>query len=124
MTILAVDDDDEDVEIFCDAIREIDPSIICLVARTGEEGLTILNSDIYLPDFIFLDINMPGIDGNVCLKEIRKDQRLNNIPVVMFSTYSSKKDQPVYEALGASFVLKQNSYSRLVAELKKVLGRT
>ena len=72
MTILNVDDDEEDIEIFCDAVREIDSSIICLVAKSAEEALQILNSDIDLPAYIFLDINMPKVDGNTCLAQIKK----------------------------------------------------
>lgn len=43
MTILSVDDDSEDIEIFCEAVHDIDPSIICLVAKSAEEALKILN---------------------------------------------------------------------------------
>lgn len=124
MTILNVDDDLEDIEIFCDAVREIDPSIICLVAKSAEEALQILNSDIELPEYIFLDINMPKVDGNSCLRDIKKDSRLSKIPVIMYSTYSRKADIETYKSLGTRFLVKQNSYNDLVVELKKCLKRT
>ena len=123
MIILNVDDDDEDIEIFCDALREIDPSIICMVAKSADEALQILNSDIELPQYIFLDINMPKVDGNACLKEIKKDPRLNKIPVIMYSTYSRTSDLETYKSLDAGFLVKKNSYYELVHELKRVLGR-
>ena len=123
MTILNVDDDEEDIEIFCDAVSEIDPSIVCLVAKSAEEALKILNSDIDLPEYIFLDINMPKVDGNSCLMEIKKDQRLNKIPVIMYSTHTKKTDIETYKALNAGFLVKQNSFYELVTELRKVLGR-
>jgi CheY-like chemotaxis protein len=123
MTILNVDDDLEDIEIFCDAVREIDPSVICLVAKSADEALQILNSDIELPAYIFLDINMPKVDGNECLREIKKDTRLNRIPVIMYSTYSRKTDIETYRSLDAGFLIKQNSYYELVEELKKVLKK-
>jgi len=123
MTILNVDDDFEDIEIFCEAVREIDPSIVCLVAKSAEEALQILNSDIELPEYIFLDINMPKVDGNACLKEIKKDGRLNSIPVIMYSTYSRMSDIETYRSLNAGFLVKQNSYIELVTELKKVLEK-
>lgn len=122
MTILNVDDDLEDIEIFCDAVREIDATIICLVARSAEEALQILNSDIELPEYIFLDINMPKVDGNTCLREIKKSQRLNSIPVIMYSTYTRKSDMETYRELNAGFLIKQNSYQQLVDELRKVLA--
>ena len=121
MTILNVDDDLEDIEIFCDAVNEIDPSIICLVAKSAEEALQILNSDIELPQYIFLDINMPKVDGNECLRAIKKDQRLNNIPVIMYSTHTRKTDIDAYRQLNAGFLVKQNSFNELVRELSKVL---
>jgi len=123
MTILNVDDDFEDIEIFCDAVREIDASIVCLVAKSADEALQILNSEIELPEYIFLDINMPKVDGNACLKEIKKDRRLNRIPVIMYSTYTRMSDLDTYKALDAGFLVKQNSYYELVSALKKVLGK-
>lgn len=123
MTILTVDDDIEDIEIFCDAVRDVDPSIVCLTAKSAEEALQILNSDIQLPEYIFLDINMPKVDGNVCLKEIKNDARLNKIPVIMYSTYSRKSDIETYKALNAGFLRKHNSYYELVSALKEVLLR-
>jgi CheY-like chemotaxis protein len=121
MTILNVDDDFEDSEIFCEAVSAIDPAIICLVARSADEALTILNSDIELPAYIFLDINMPKVDGNTCLHEIKKDARLMNIPVIMYSTHHPKTDLQVYKDLNAGFLVKQNSFNALVRELQKVL---
>ena len=123
MTILNVDDDEEDIEIFCDAVREIDPSIICLVAKSADEALQILNSDIELPEYIFLDINMPKVDGNACLREIKNDRRLDKIPVIMYSTFTRRSDIETYKALDAGVLIKQNSYYELVEELKKVLRK-
>lgn len=123
MTILNVDDDLEDIEIFCEAVSAIDPTIICLVARSAEEALQILNSDIELPAYIFLDINMPKIDGNACLHEIKKDERLRKIPVIMYSTHNPKTDIRVYKELNTGFLVKQNSFKALVHELRKVLAR-
>ena len=123
MTILNVDDDEEDIEIFCDAVREIDPKILCLVAKSADEALRILNSDIELPSYIFLDINMPKVDGNQCLQEIKKDRRLDRIPVIMYSTHTRKADIETYQRLNAGFLVKQNSFYELVTELGKVLKR-
>jgi CheY-like chemotaxis protein len=124
MTILNVDDDLEDIEIFCEAVREIDPSILCIVAKSADEALQILHSDIELPQYIFLDINMPKVDGNACLRQIKKDPRLNKIPVIMYSTYSRRTDLETYKSLDAGFLVKKNSYYELVDELKKVLGKS
>jgi CheY-like chemotaxis protein len=121
MTILAVDDDDEDIEIFVEAMRDIDPSILCLIARSADEALQILNADIDPPAYIFLDINMPKVDGNTCLREIKGDRRFCDIPVIMYSTYNGTKEIEAYRKLGAEYLPKQNSYGELVGALKKVL---
>ncbi len=121
MIILNVDDDPEDVEIFCDAVHDIDPSIICLVANSAEEAMQILGSDLELPQYIFLDINMPKVDGNACLKEIKKDPRLARIRVIMYSTYTHKGDFRTYRDLNVGFLTKQNSYQELVKRLRQVL---
>ncbi|HEX8039127.1 MAG TPA: response regulator [Chryseosolibacter sp.] len=123
MTILAVDDDEEDIEIFMEAVRDIDSSIVCMVARSADEALAILNSDMDLPAFIFLDVNMPKVDGNICLREIKKDKRFSNIPVIMYSTYTGKREMEAYRQLGVGYLVKQNSYNELVNELRRVLGK-
>jgi CheY-like chemotaxis protein len=123
MTILTVDDDEEDIEIFLEAVRDIDSSILCLVARSAEEALMILNSDMDLPQYIFLDINMPKVDGNTCLREIKRDKRFNKIPVIMYSTYDGRKELEMYRGMGADYLPKQNSYNDLIKELKKVLQK-
>jgi DNA-binding NarL/FixJ family response regulator len=61
-----------------------------------------------------------GICG---LNEIKKDQRLNKIPVIMYSTFSQTSEIEKYKALDAGFLVKQNNYHDLVAALRKVLGK-
>ncbi|HEX8039813.1 MAG TPA: response regulator, partial [Chryseosolibacter sp.] len=76
MSILYVDDDPEDIEIFHDAVRTVDPSVEYITATSGGEALKFLNTTQSLPDYVVLDINMPRMDGKLCLLEIRKDPRL------------------------------------------------
>jgi CheY-like chemotaxis protein len=122
MLILAVDDDVEDCELFCDAIQEIDSSIIIVKARNGEEALNALTENILLPDFIFLDINMPLMDGKACLNQIRKDKKYKDIPVVMYSTSKNEDEIRQYKALGANFLVKPEKFGKLVKSLAFVLG--
>src|SRR5690349_20875113 len=122
MIILAVDDDEEDVEFFCDAIREIDHSIIVTSARNGTEALQHLEENILLPDFTFLDINMPLMDGRTFLHEIRKERRYKDIPVVMYSTSQNEREIKEYKKLGAKFLVKPGSFTKLVHSLSFILG--
>src|SRR5690349_19380558 len=106
MIILAVDDDADDCEFFCDAIHEINNTIIVIKARNGEEALHTLHENVLLPDFIFLDINMPLMDGKTCLSEIRKDAKFREIPVIMYSTSSNEAEIQHFKAMGANFLVK------------------
>ena len=85
MVILYADDDEDDREIFVEILKNIDEGIRLVQAEDGFHTLTILDS-IDLPDIIFLDINMPVLNGYETLAEIRKDKRFSQVKVVMFST--------------------------------------
>ena len=70
---LVADDDEDDRFFFLEALRSIDPGITCMLASNGREALTLLQSDFFsLPDYIFLDLNMPLMNGLKCLEEIKK----------------------------------------------------
>ena len=117
-----IDDDQDDHEILIAALHEIDSSIVCHTALNGEDGLHKLDSQTFRPDLIFLDLNMPGMNGFDVLKEIKKSVRLKNIPVVIFSTSNNPKDIRETESLGAhTFITKPSQYSDLRDMLKKIL---
>ena len=69
-----VDDDADDVSIFKEILREVNPSIALVSAADGQEALKFLKhqQDNY-PDVIFLDLNMPRMNGKECLSELKKD---------------------------------------------------
>jgi len=113
MSILYVDDDIEDVEIFQDAVKTVDPSIHYMAAHSGMELLEILDNNGTLPDHIVLDINMPGMDGKSCLQEIRKHDKFNGINIIIYSINSFPKDIEHIKSLGATFVRKANSFNDL-----------
>jgi CheY-like chemotaxis protein len=84
MNILAVDDDEDDLVFFKEVIHSIDPSIDFIFAHSCSEAYDILNR--LIPDVIFLDINMPKVNGLDCFKYLKQSQRLRNVPVVFLST--------------------------------------
>jgi CheY-like chemotaxis protein len=87
--VLHIDDDAEDREFVGNAIKTVDPSFILHEAKNGEEGmeyLTRAKATGALPCLIILDLNMPGMDGLEIYEEIRKDDLLNTIPTVIFTT--------------------------------------
>jgi CheY-like chemotaxis protein len=117
---LVIDDDTDDRELFCEALASVDPVIICEQAVDGKEALTRLSSNgIEKPDIIFLDINMPIMDGWQFLTELKKQEKYKEIPVIVYTTSSTQKDKRIANDLGAlCFITKPHAYGKL----KNMLG--
>jgi CheY-like chemotaxis protein len=118
MYILFIDDDTDDKEIFLEAIRELDPEIHCESASNGAEALELLMQQDALPRYIFLDINMPVMDGKSFLEEMKANNRLKNIPVIIYSTTRDEHELSKLRALGADYIGKPASFE----VLKKLLS--
>lgn len=121
MIILIVDDDAEDIELFTEAVSEVDADIHCVEAYNGLEALKVLKRNSLLPNFIFLDINMPLMNGRKCLEEIKKNENYKHIPVIIYSTTSDEKQIRECRKLGADFLTKPNSFDELTGALRKIL---
>lgn len=104
-TLLIVDDDADDLMFFCEVLSQLDPPTDCITAENGEDALKILRTGKQLPHFIFLDLNMPKMDGRACLQILKKDEQLKDIPVIIFSTSTYLKDMDETRALGAAYFL-------------------
>src|SRR5579872_246117 len=100
MTLLIVDDDADDLQFFVDAIAEIDQDVQCITASNGINALKLLEGIETRPDYIFLDLNMPKMDGKQCLKHIRNSLLLHSIPVIIYSTSRLPEDIAETHALG------------------------
>lgn len=87
LQIFLIDDDTDDQEIFSFIITEAFPEISCVFASDGIAALEKLQKEPKLkPDLIFIDINMPRMNGMQCLSEIKKLKHFSDIPVYMYST--------------------------------------
>ena len=118
MTILYVDDDPDDRQVFVESLKSINDRLTCITARDGLEALTYLDTH-NLPDVVFLDVNMPLMDGKTCLAEIRGNARTSGVPVIIFTTSSDPAERVECEVLGANdFVRKPVSYT----DMKKILS--
>ena len=128
MKVLIIDDDAEDTEIFCHALKDVAPDVNCLVVNNPRTGLTYLANGAESPQYIFLDANMCLIDGKECLRELRKIKSLNDTKIIMYSGYINERQLAEMKKLGADHYLnKPNSYEdlrRSLAELfvNKMIG--
>ncbi|MBL7782249.1 MAG: response regulator [Saprospiraceae bacterium] len=109
------DDDPDDTLLFEEIVGDCPLPIRLGTAPDGKEALAILRKmEGQLPDILFLDLNMPRMDGKECLREIRSDNRLANIPVVIYTTSSHQRDIDETIALGANgFITKPSDMSDL-----------
>ena len=122
--LMIVDDDKEDRFFFSSAIRKYNPSFECVEAENGVDALEQLRMGAELPDFIFLDLNMPKMDGKECLIELKKDNALKNIPVIIYSTSDYKVDKEISKQLGADYFLtKLSDIYPLPEELVKAMEK-
>ncbi len=112
---LLIDDDTDDRELFCEALATVDPVIVCEQATDGAEALGRLrNKEISEPDIIFLDINMPVMNGWQFLTKLKNDEAYKHIPVIMYSTSSNVKDRRIADEMGAlCFVTKPHAFRLL-----------
>lgn len=123
MVFFVVDDDADDRDIFTMALACIRHKTKCITAKSGEEALELLNNnEDFIPDFIFLDINMPRVSGKECLVEIRKIERFKKVPIYIYSTSISDKDRVETLGLGATeYFVKPYSIKILIDILSKII---
>lgn len=122
--VMLIDDDEDDREIFLTVIRENASSLVCNVAEDGREALDKLTQEFIKPDLIFLDLNMPRMNGREFLTEIKKFDGLCDIPVVILSTRADKETLSETRNLGAQhFISKPDKFSTWETLLKQALQR-
>jgi len=122
---LLIDDDQDDQEIFSMALEDINSSIQCIMASNGIAALEKLNAKKPLiPDYIFIDVNMPKMNGIECLREIQKLEHLKDAEVFMYSTSSDEQMMEKSKALGAKdFIVKPPGLTLLTEKLLQVFTK-
>jgi CheY-like chemotaxis protein len=126
--VLIVDDDPDDRNLIFDSFKEkfCDSDLFAL--NDGQELLEYLgrrgrykNAEHPLPELILLDLNLPVKDGREALAEIKTDQQLRHIPVVIFTTSDAQKDVLQMYELGAnSYVTKPVAFTRFVEVIHSI----
>ena len=117
--VFIADDDPDDLEFFKQTLSEFAGNIKITIAKDGKELLDFLQ--VVKPDLIFLDINMPCMNGIDCLRAIRKQKELNDLPVIMYSTSIDKSNIDLTYSLGANLYIHKPSN---LAQIKERLNQT
>ncbi|WP_165939989.1 response regulator [Dyadobacter psychrotolerans] len=121
ITILLAEDDEDDVFLFKHALSEIKTAVSLKVVADGSDVIDCLCGD-FIPDLIFLDINMPKLNGIECLQQIKSLPALSRIPVIFLSTNSGLKIISEVKDSGAKgYISKPNSIEMLIQVLESVL---
>jgi CheY-like chemotaxis protein len=119
VSIMIIDDDRDDIDIFIEAVNVLDPSIHCVSASNGLTGLNLLHSLEQKPDCLFVDLNMPKINGKQFVAEVRKNSMFDKIKLVIYST--SKPDNN--DRFGADeFISKPTTEEELCSVVAKIIS--
>jgi len=122
--LLIIDDDPDDREFFCEALKEVDGSAICYTCKNGMEAIDMLTSEQSpVPDFIFLDLNMPVLSGKQCLLALKKIRKLGQTHIIIYTTSKLTDDFSETISMGAMhFMTKPTRFADLRDALGNVLA--
>jgi CheY-like chemotaxis protein len=121
-TIVLIDDDRDEHEIFQIALAQVDPSAECTYFDSAQKALNVLTKlHSALPEYVFVDLNMPGLTGIEFIEQIKRTP-LANLRIVIYSTAIVPDHRKKLETLGVyKTLLKPNSDRDLVKLLESVL---
>ena len=119
LTILLADDDTDDCIFFKEALDELLLSTHLTVVHDGEQLMQqLINETNEFPDVLFLDLNMPRKNGFECLSEIKLSKKLNQLPVIIFSTsFEQEVVNQLYQNGAQYFIRKPSEFS----QFKKII---
>ena len=120
--ILMKDDDEDDKMLFQQALTEINKSVTFNTAINGHDALKKLETPPP-PDIIFLDLNMPIMNGFECLAALKKEKKYEHIPVIIFTTANDVGTIEQTRKLGASaFFHKPIDFGHLREKLERLIN--
>ena len=122
--ILIVDDNPDDIEITRAVLEAKGWDVHVDACRNAQEALNDLREGKHLPSLVLLDLNIPGMGGIECLRQIRSDQSVQSIPVIMVTASSFDVDEKrAFEAGADFFLFKELDIDRFADNLDAVLKR-
>ena len=125
-TSLIIDHEEEDRRFLTIAMVQVDAHVDCIAVTSGTAALEKLrNEPGFTPDYIFLNLNLPGRDAQQTLVELKRIERLYQVPVIVMSATENEEDVKEVLGLGAScFMVKPSTISKWAQLLGKILYST
>ena len=126
VSILLVEDNPADVRLTQEGLKRAKVLNRLNVVEDGEEALAFLRregsyADAPRPDLIFLDLNLPRMDGRQFLAEIKKDPVLNHIPVVVLTSSDADEDVlKAYKLQASCYVKKPVLFQEFLKTIKLI----
>ena len=119
--VILADDDEDDRWLFLQVVSEISSTMKLSFAKDGTELLSFLKT--HSPDLVFIDLNMPLLNGVECIREIRAAQPKSELPIIVYSTSSSEKNiEECYDEGANHYIVKPYSVDKISQALTKVLN--
>jgi len=122
VNILLADDDSDDCLFFKDVLDELNLPTLLTTVHNGEQLMEVLLKSTDLPDILFLDLNMPRKNGFECLSAIKQTKKLNQVPVIIFSTsFVPDVVALLYKNGAHHYICKPDDYALLLKILRKLV---
>tara|TARA_R110001599_G_scaffold245162_4_gene445404 strand:- start:506 stop:919 length:414 start_codon:yes stop_codon:yes gene_type:complete len=119
INLLMVEDNEGDIFLMREVMQMMGITNI-FIKQDGKAAMEFLLNTSEYPNLIFLDINLPKVNGFEVLEFIKSNKNLEDIPVVIFSTSSSMKDVMLaYKNDASCFLTKQDNFDDFQDTLSK-----
>jgi len=120
---ILVDDDPDDRMLFENAFSDINSNSNLLAFKNGAEAISHFEqNETEAPHIVFLDLNMPLVDGLEVLDYLRRSEKYQRVPIVIYSTSSAERDIQATLSAGANiYIVKPNTYQKLKLAIDKAL---
>jgi CheY-like chemotaxis protein len=119
--VLLIDDDRDELGIFMDALKEINGPYNCSYANGADQALQMVHTNV--PDFIFVDYNMPLVNGIQLLAVFKNEPKLKKAKIFIYSANITEEVHKMARVFGASGCIeKPNKISRLTHDFKAIFS--
>lgn len=121
--VVIIDDDEDDIDILIQAIEQVSPDVNCDAFRYPAEAVMSLTDASFsdIPSHIFIDYNMPRMNGIECVLALRNDGRFDNTVITLVSTGMDQLDKKLYGNMGVTYWFSKpptfDAYTRLLKQV-------